>query len=208
MEKILNQIFPGIQTNLKEEIFLYSKIKKLAPKTELIHTEQYIKWIPVVIEGIIKVFSTYLDRELLLYYISSKESCIMSFGSALKNEKSLITAITEVETQVLLLPARKIKYWLQQIPSMNFYFFELYKHRYVDMLDTINHLIYDKLDKRILNYLYKKYLLTGENSINITHKQIATELGTAREVVSRLMKKLEFENKIKQEKNGIKLLNV
>ncbi len=208
MEKILNRLFPGIQKEIKQDIIEYSVIKKLNSETELIHVGQYIKWIPIVISGRVKVFSRYSERELLLYYIRPDESCIMSFAGAIKNEKSLIFAVTEVETELLLLPARKIKSWLQQIQAMNIYFFELYNLRYIDMLDTINHLIYDKLDKRIINYLHKKYMITGKNLITTTHKQIADDLGTAREVVSRLIKKLEFENKIKQEKNGIKLLNV
>ena len=85
-------------------------------------------------------------------------------------------------------------------------FFQQYNLRYTELLTTIHHLLFDRMDKRILDFLANKSQLTGRNPIKISHRQIAAELGTAREVVSRLMKKLENEGKIKQEANMIEIL--
>ena len=101
-----------------------------------------------------------------------------------------------------------IKYpiWLKSYPRLNDLFYQQYNLRYIDLLDTIHHVLLDKMDKRLYDFLKKKSILTKSESIKITHNQIANELGTVREVISRVMKKLEIEEKIKQEPSGIKIL--
>ncbi|WP_457619331.1 Crp/Fnr family transcriptional regulator [Lutibacter sp.] len=160
----------------------------------------------MVLTGLIKVFSRYEDKELLLYYIKPSESCVMSFSASLKNAPSQVFAITEEDTTVLLLPASKIDGWVKKFPNFNQLFFEQYNVRYHELLKTINHLLFDKLDVRLYNYLIEKKDITKKNPIKISHRQIANELGTAREVISRLLKKLEGENKVKQLSNQIKIL--
>lgn len=146
------------------------------------------------------------DKELLLYYIKPSESCVMSFSASLKNTPSQVFAITKKETTVILLPLSKVDGWAKNFPNFNQLFFEQYNVRYNELLKTINHLLFDKLDVRLYTYLVKKKNITQKNPIKISHRQIANELGTAREVISRLIKKLEGENKVKQLSNQIKIL--
>ena len=174
--------------------------------TELLREGQFVKVIPIVLKGLIKVFSRYEDKELLLYYIKPSESCVMSFSASLKNTPSQVFAVTEEETTVLLLPTTKVKNWGEKFPNFNQLFFEQYNVRYNELLKTINHLIFDKLDVRLYNYLVEKKDITRKNPIKISHRQIANELGTAREVISRLIKKLEGESKVKQLSNQIEIL--
>lgn len=191
---------------LLDEVNRYGIIKDIPADTEILREGQYVKVIPVVIEGLIKVYNRYEDKELLLYYIEPFESCIMSFAASLRNEPSRIYAVTEENTRALLLPSDKVSEWTRQFHGINMLFFQQYNRRYAELLETIKYLLYHKLDKRILDYLVEKSRLKGEKIINIRHKQIASELGTAREVITRLLKKMEKEGKILQHQHGIEIL--
>jgi CRP/FNR family transcriptional regulator, anaerobic regulatory protein len=191
---------------LLEEVIKYGIIKDIPAETEILSEGQYIKVIPIVINGLIKVYSRYEDKELLLYYIEPFESCIMSFAASLRNEPSRIYAMTEENTKALLLPGTKVTEWITQFPGINTLFYQQYNMRYSELLETINYLIYHKLDKRILDYLAEKSRIKGEKIIDIRHKQIASELGTAREVITRILKKLEKDGKIIQHEKGIEIL--
>lgn len=169
---------------------------------------QYVKVIPIVLKGLIKVFTRFEDKELLLYYIQPEQSCIMSFSSAIHHDKSKIFAITEHESTVLLLPSDKVNLWIKQYPGINTLFYNQYDLRYAEMIETINHLIYHKLDKRVLDYVKNKVMVTGENPIKISHKEIANNLGTSREVVTRIVKKLENEKLIKQHHSSIEIFSL
>ena len=130
----------------------------------------------------------------------------MSFAASLKNEQSKVFAITEEDTEVILLPVDQVSLWIKQFPDINSLFFQQYNLRYSELLETINHILFNKMDKRLFDYLQTKVKLTNQNPIKISHSIIANELGTAREVISRIMKKLENEGKVKQLSNSIEIL--
>ncbi len=197
--------FGYLGKDLVREIFAISDIKKFDAGTTLMREGQYIKVIPIVISGLIKVTTQVEDKELLLYYIKPEQSCIMSFSSCLKNEQSKVFAITEEETKILLMPSEKIAGWVTEYPIINKLFYQQYDLRYSELIETINHLLYHKLDTRVFDYLPEKVRITGRNPIKITHKEIAAELGTAREVVSRIVKKLEKLEKLKQHHDSIEI---
>ena len=204
--EIIRQKFGFLGPDLLDEVIAHSKFQEIPKGTEILHEGQYIKVIPLVIDGAIKVFTRFKEKELLLYYIRPDESCIMSFAASMKNEPSKVFAITEVDTQAILLPISKIEKWFNNYPKFNSLFFRLYNERYIDMLETINHLLFNKLDQRVLTHLQGKEEISGRILIKTTHKQIANELGTAREVISRVIKKLEKEDKLIQHSDGIELL--
>lgn len=184
----------------------HADIREVPANTVLLRDGQYVKVIPIVLKGLIKVFVSFEEKELLLYYIQPGESCIMSFSASLKNEPSRIVAITEEDSVVLLLPVDKVGQWVKQFPGINQLFYQQYNLRYAEMLDTINHLLFGRLDTRLFNYLVEKSRLRGEKVLALKHKQIAAELGTAREVVTRVIKRLEQEGKVKQVEGGIEIL--
>ena len=186
----------------------YCEIREFPANTVLLRDGQYVKVIPLVLKGLIKVFVSFEEKELLLYYIQPGESCIMSFSASLKNEPSRIVAITEEDSEVLLLPVEKVASWVKQFPGINQLFYQQYNLRYAELLDTINHLLFGRLDTRLYNYLVEKARLRGEKVLVIRHKQMAAELGTAREVITRVMKRLEQEGKIRQTEKGIEILTV
>ncbi|WP_380035834.1 Crp/Fnr family transcriptional regulator [Dokdonia genika] len=202
---IVKELFPRFHPELIEEINTHGIIKELPAQTELLREGQYAKVIPIVIEGLVKVYSRYGDRELLLYYIHPAESCIISFSSGISQLPSRGYAITETAATLLLLPVENVQLWLKTYPALNTLFFKNYDARYLDMMNAVNHLLFDKMDTRILDYLKEKTRVTSSQILHITHKEIATDLGTAREVVSRILKKLEAENHIAQEGRTIKI---
>jgi CRP/FNR family transcriptional regulator len=202
IEKKLNYL----GKELIQEILETSEVKTFPPNTCLVKEGDYIKVIPIVLNGLIKVFTQIEDKELLLYYIQPGQSCIMSFSSGLNNETSKFFAITEEESTVLLIPAYKVAKWVTSAPAINLLFYQQYGLRYSELIDTINRLLYYKLDKRLLDYLIEKVKITGKNPIKISHKEIANELGTAREVVSRLIKKLESQNLIKLHRDSLEVI--
>lgn len=194
--------------DLVSELEEYANIQEVPANTVLLRDGQYVKVIPLVLKGLIKVFVSFEEKELLLYYIQPGESCIMSFSASLKNEPSRIMAITEEDSVVLLLPVDKVGHWVKQFPGINQLFYQQYNLRYAELLDTINHLLFGRLDTRLYNYLLEKARLKGERVLSLKHKQIAAELGTAREVVTRVIKRLEQEGKVKQTEGGIEVIPV
>ena len=190
---------------MRSEILESSQVMEIPKGTEILREGQYIKVIPIVIEGLVKVFSSFDDKDLLLYYIKPSESWIMAFSSSIKDEPSNVYAITEEDSKILLLPVDKVSKWVDDFPSMNKLFHQQYNLRYSELLDTIHHLLFNKMDKRLLEYLLEKKRMTNQNPIKISHREIANDLGTAREVVSRVMKKLETEGKLKQHSRSIEV---
>ncbi len=181
-------------------------VKNFEADTEILREGQYVKLVPLVLEGVVKVFTRHGDKELLLYYIESGESCIMSFNAGFKNSPSKVFAVAEENAVLLLMPSEKVNQWVKTYPLLNELFYNLYEQRYEALLDTINQLLYNKLDQRLYSYLLEKSKQKNNKVLNMRHREIAVELGTVREVISRVMKKLEHEGKILQLPNGIEAL--
>ncbi len=163
-----------------------------------------IRAIPIVMKGMLKVIRTEEDgREILLYYIKAGESCIMSFLGGMHNEKSIVKAEVEEDTEILFLPVDKVSYFIKEYPEWLDYIFRLYHKRFEELLDIINAIAFKKVDERLLNLLHKKSENLNSKTINVTHEQLANELGTARVVVSRLLKQLEESGKLELGRNKI-----
>ncbi len=195
-----------LQPQLLEEIINCSAVKSYLKGTEILREKQYVHVLPIVLSGLVKVYSRFEEKELLLYYIEPAQSCIMSFYAALKHTPSKVFATIEEDAQLLLIPVQHLTNLLRIYPTFNELIYNQYNLRYAELLDTIGHLLLDKMDKRIYEHLKKKADMTKNATIKLSHGQIASELGTAREVVTRMLKKLEIEGKIQQEKKGIKIM--
>jgi CRP/FNR family transcriptional regulator len=204
--KSLKEYLQYLPEEFVNELEQHGVIKDFIADTEILREGQYVKFVPLVLEGVVKVFTRHEDKELLLYYIESGEGCIMSFNAGFKNSPSKVFAIAEENTKLLLLPADKLSEWVKNFPSLNELFYSLYNQRYASLLDTINHLLYNRLDQRLYNYLLEMSKQKNSKLLSVRHRQIAIELGTVREVISRVMKKLEHEGKVKQLPNGIEIL--
>ena len=194
---------------LRNELISLGDVKIVEPGTILMNENSNIKNIPIVLSGSVKVFrEDESGRELLLYYIHPGETCISSILGGINNETSKVKAIVEDKAEILMIPIEKANLLVQKFPQWNEFVLRLYNKRFEELLSVINAIAFQKIDQRILESLEKKSKLSGTAEINITHQQLADELGTAREVVSRLLKQLEKENKIELSRNKIKILQL
>ncbi|MEY8021649.1 Crp/Fnr family transcriptional regulator [Muriicola sp. SD30] len=195
-----------LKPDLVDLILKESSIREIPKGTEILREQQYVKVLPIVIRGLVKVYSRFDEKELLLYYIEPEQSCVMTFYAALKNTPSKVFAVTEEDSQILLIPVSLLPDWLKEYPHFNELFYNQFNLRYSEMIDTIRNLLLDKMDKRLYDHLRKKSELMESDSIKMSHNQIANELGTAREVISRVMKKLENDGKITQNSGEIRII--
>lgn len=201
----LKKSIPFLEPQLIDEILEVGVVQEIKKNTMILEEGTYVKMIPIVTKGLVKGFTRHDDKELLLYYIHPSESCVMSFAAGVNNNKSKINALTIEDSEILLLPSLKVQEWIKKYPNFNRLFLNQYDKRYEDLITTINQLIFEKLDVRLYVYLKEKKGVLKQDSLELTHQQIANELGTAREVVSRLLKKLEKENKIEISDHSIKI---
>jgi len=203
MDNHLNQIF---SKPLLDALHQNSEIIEVDKQTELLREGQYVKVVPIVLSGTIRVYIKHEDKELLLYNIKPNESCIMSFSAVIENTPSKVYAVTEEKSVIMAVPITNLDSLLKNYPELNTLYYKLYIERYADLINTIESAIFEKLDQRILEYLVNKSKLTNSNQVKVTHKQIALDLGSSREVISRTLKKLENDNLIKLNNSLIELL--
>lgn len=195
--------------DLVEKLYQYGTTKNYHEGDVILDENASIRSIPIVMKGMLKVIRTEEDgREILLYYIKAGESCIMSFLGGMHNEKSIVKAEIEEDAEILFLPVDKVSLFIKEHPEWLDYIFRLYHKRFEELLDIINAIAFKKVDERLLSLLHKKSEITGSNMITITHEQLANELGTARVVVSRLLKQLEDDGRVKLGRNKITLLKI
>lgn len=190
--------------DLVAKLYQFSIRKEYKAGSIILNENAHIRSIPIVTKGALKVIRTEEDgREILLYYIKAGESCIMSFLGGMHNEKSKLKAEVEDDAEILFLPMDKVALFIKEYPQWLDYIFRLYHKRFEELLDIVNAIAFKKVDERLLNLLHKKSELTQSKSISITHEQLANELGTARVVVSRLLKQLEESGMVKLGRNKI-----
>lgn len=192
---------------LVEKLYAHSLQKNYKAGSIILSENAAIRAIPIITKGILKVMRTDEDgKEILLYYIKAGESCIMSFLGGLHNETSKVRAEVEEDAEILFLPVEKVTLFIKEHPQWLDYIFRLYHKRFEELLEVINAIAFKKVDERLLALLKKLTELTHSRSISITHEQLANKLGTARVVVSRLLKQLEEEGAVQLGRNKITLL--
>jgi CRP/FNR family transcriptional regulator, anaerobic regulatory protein len=195
------------QSLLKDEVSTFGQLKKFTAGSVIQQEDSYIKAIPLVLNGSLKVMRTDVDgHEILLYYITPGESCIMSFLGGIHNETSKVKAIVEEDAEILFIPVEKASEWVKKFPEWSDFIFRLYHKRFEELLTAVNAIAFQKLDTRLLQLLKQKSELYQSKEIKVTHQQLADELGTAREAVSRVMKQMENEGLVQLSRNKITLL--
>jgi CRP/FNR family transcriptional regulator, anaerobic regulatory protein len=190
-----------------EKLLAAGIVKTFADGETILREKAYIHSIPIVLEGVIKVIRTDDDgREILLYYIEPGESCIMSFLGGMHHDTSKVKAVAEDTCEVLFVPIEKVTNLIKENPQWLDYIFRLYHKRFEELLDVVNAIAFKKMDERLLHFLQKKAEMLSSQNIVITHEQLANELGTARVVISRLLKQMEDEGLVKLGRNKILLV--
>lgn len=191
---------------IRAKLSSFGVLKTIEANETILRENAYVKVIPIVLSGSIRVMRTDEDgREILLYYILPGESCIMSFLGGIHNDTSKVKAIAEEETEILFIPMDKVSLLIKEYPQWLNYIFRLYHQRFEELLEVVNDVAFKKIDERLLEFLRKKAAVNHSKIVQLTHEQIATELGTARVVVSRLLKQLETDGLLLLGRNKIEL---
>ncbi len=190
-----------------EKLLAAGVVKTFAEGETILRENAYIQSIPIVLDGVIKVIRTDEDgREILLYYIEPGESCIMSFLGGIHHDTSKVKAVADERSEILFVPMDKVTALIKEQPQWLDYIFRLYHKRFEELLDVVNAIAFQKMDERLLHFLQKRAEVSGSKTITLTHEQVATELGTARVVVSRLLKQMEENGLVQLGRNKITLV--
>ncbi|MBC7510599.1 MAG: Crp/Fnr family transcriptional regulator [Ferruginibacter sp.] len=192
---------------LLKEIYQFGEIKYFKEGDIIMDYGKYIRMMPMIVKGSIKVFR--MDdtgNEILLYYLSSNESCSMAYSCCVEAKKSEVKAIAEDDVELIAIPHIKLDEWLCKYPGWKNYIMRSFNERFLELLKSIESIAFHKLDERLIAYLREKQRLSGSSVIKTSHYLIASELATSRVVVSRLLKQLENDKKIILYRNEIKLL--
>jgi CRP/FNR family transcriptional regulator, anaerobic regulatory protein len=175
----------------------------------IVQPEKYVKVVPLLTKGTVKVLRVdEFGHELFLYYILAGESCAVSMASSLTDKPSNIKAIAEESTELIAVPSALAMEWYRKYPSWQLFVLETMNLRFDELIRTIDSVAFDNVDKRLVNFLKIKEKALKTKTIVITHQEIANELSTSREIISRLLKKLENDRKIVLSRNKIEIISL
>lgn len=195
------------EDNLIKEIIEVGIFKDISEGSKLIEIGEYIKGMPLLISGAIKVLREDTDgNELLLYYLEKGDTCSITMTCCVSDSKSEVRAIAETDTKVIMIPIQKMEEWMGKYKTWRYFVLESYDNRINELLTTLDSIAFNKMDIRLMNYLVEKSRINNNEIIYNTHQEIAYDLHCSRVAVSRLLKKLEQMGKIELHRNYIKLL--
>ena len=208
MKEIITQAYSHIfEESLIEEIARVSLLRDFKEDDILIDFGDYIKKMPLLIEGAIKILREDFDEgELLLYFIEKGDTCAMTMACCMGETKSEIRAVAETDGQVIMIPVFKMEEWLGKYKSWRNYVFNSYNNRLKEMLSAIDSLAFMNMEERLLNYLFDKSKINNSREIFNTHQEIAYDLNTSRVVISRLLKALERQGRIKLHRASVEIV--
>jgi CRP/FNR family transcriptional regulator len=194
---------------LLNEIAQVGTFKEVPAGHKLMEIGEYIKGMPLLVSGVIKVMREDPDGdELLLYYLEQGDTCSMTMSCCMGQARSEIRAVAETDARLIMIPIRKMEEWTATYRTWRNFVFESYNNRLNEMLLTIDSIAFLNMDERLVNYLKEKSRVNKDQILRNTHQQIAYDLHSSRVVISRLLKKLEQMGKIELHRNYIKILDL
>ncbi|SCY23684.1 CRP/FNR family transcriptional regulator, anaerobic regulatory protein [Nonlabens sp. Hel1_33_55] len=208
-------MIPELQANYKTffepellaEINDVATFKEVDAGIDLIRPGQFIKSMPLLLSGSIKIMRADEDgNELLLYHLEKGDTCAMTLTCCMGNTKSEIHAVTETAAKLIMIPIGKMEEWSSKYKSWRNFVFNSYHTRMMEMLESIDNIAFNRMDERLENYLNDKIEILNSKHIYITHKEISQDLHTSRVVISRLLKRMENDHKIKLHRSFIEVL--
>lgn len=207
-QKIQQQL-PSIRDRaLINKIIEAGQVMSLKQGTKILDYNQYIKIVPIVLDGVIKVTQQGEEGDILLYYLTGGSTCPTAFTCCMIDKTSEIKAVAEEDTEIIAIPIRYIDEWSREHLEWKNFIMDSYNIRFKELLATIDAIAFSQLDMRLAKYLAKKVELSGKKEFKITHKQISLDLNTTREAISRLLKKMEQLGHVELSRNHIKVLQL
>ena len=194
---------------LLNEINQVGTFKEIPAGFKMMEIGDYVKAMPLLVSGAIKILRQDTDGdELLLYFLEKGDTCALTLTCCVAQTKSKIRAIAETDSKLIMIPIQQMEEWSEKYKSWRHFVFESYNNRLNEMLETIDSIAFLKMDERLLKYLAEKVRISRNNTIHKTHQEIAYELHTSRVVISRLLKKLETLGKIELNRNAILIKDI
>lgn len=208
MTNLLRKTFGFIfESSLIEEINKIGTLREVSAEEELIRFGEFVKGVPLMISGAVRVNRVYPDgNELFLYYIEEGVTCSMSLNCCTQQKKSEIRAVAEIDSKFVMIPVSKVEGLISKYPSWRQFVFSSYHNRMVEVVYALEKVAFEKLDDRLAEYLHQKSRITKSDTLQMTHQEIAEDLRTSRVVISRLLKKLEQMGKLKLQRNTVELI--
>ncbi|HKK39676.1 MAG TPA: Crp/Fnr family transcriptional regulator [Cryomorphaceae bacterium] len=204
-ENLLSARFEQLEPELKEEILRIGTLKEVQPGDILLKSGQIINHTMLLLDGRLKIYREDEDgNEFLMYYLEPGNACAMSIMCAMNNERSQIMAVAETEASLLSIPFESTGEWLNKFRSWDEFVIKTYRSRFEELLNTLDNIAFRSMDERLLFYL-KRLAETEGDILYISHQQIATDLNSAREVISRLLKKMEQRGAVELHRNEIRI---
>jgi CRP/FNR family transcriptional regulator, anaerobic regulatory protein len=205
---IVRKKFPMLaELALQDAIAEVGEIHEFDAGEMIMDYGDYIRFVPLVVEGTIKVLrqSAESGNELFLYYLNAGETCAMAFTCCMMHRKSEIRTIAEDKTTIISIPLKSMEDWMTRYPSWKNFIMISYNNRFQELFNALDQIAFLRMDERLLKYLANKSRTLGSKELGITHQEIARELNASREAVSRLLKKLERANLLQLGRNKILL---
>jgi len=197
------------ESKLIDEIVEVGKVKFYREGEHLMSVGDKISFFPFLLRGVFKVLSEDdAGNEVVLYFLERGDTCACVFINSLSEVKSCIRVVAETDSEVILIDVDHFDEWMVKYKSFRHYVLESYNLRLKEMIEAIDTLAFKKMDQRLLKYLHDKVQVLRVTTLNTTHQDIAYDLNTSRVVVSRLLKQLENEGKIKLKRNRIEIFDI
>lgn len=201
---LLKRTFPFLEMQLLRELSEASSFIRLTSGQSILGEGDYIKSFPMVLEGCLRVVRlSEGGNELLLYYLNQGEVCSMSLTCCMSPQKSNIKMIAEEASLIIAVPVDKPEKWLSEYRSWKEFMMYSYRKRFEELLETIDSIAFMNLDERLVRFFVERFRSTGKTMFYGSHNDIAIQLSTSREVISRLLRKLEKNNLVVTERNSI-----
>lgn len=209
MSNSLHSAYPLFEPALVNEIETNGEHKFLLSNEVLMRKGQFIRSTMLILNGLVKVFRTDDDgNEFLMYYLKPGEACALSIVCAARHEASPINAVTVADTEILMIPIETMSEWMGKYKSWYQFVIETYRSRFDELLLTLDNVAFRSMDERLEFYLKRAQEATASSTIEISHQQIADELNSSREVISRLLKKMEQRGKVQLHRNSIQIIRL
>jgi len=202
----LNNLFPSFEKALQEALLQQSETRRFAPGESLMRTGQYFRAAMLILNGLVKVYREGEEgNEYFMYYLHPGQACALSMVCATRQETSQVMAKAVKETEVLIVPLRHMDEWMTKYKSWYHFVLETYRSRFEELLVTLDQVAFRAMDERLEFYLRDHQRAMQSDVLEINHQEIADELNSSREVISRLLKKMEQRGKVKLHRNAIEI---
>jgi len=207
IESLIRNNFPQFEENLIQEIKEQGELILFPADDLIMDIGQKVDQIPLIVDGVVKVFrEDEEDNEIFLYYLHAGEACAITLICSAREGYSKIKAIPMEDTTAVVLPISKLDEWMPKYQSWYFFVMDSYQDRFEELLKVVDAIAFRQMDERLIEYLEKTAVASQSNKIKETQSQIALELNSSREVIGRLLKKLEQQGIVKVSRNQIELL--